>query len=188
MPDAPRPEFVLPKPKRMTPWVKALLVLTIGFFALFGGCVALITAIGHVSLYATADSPAGGGGNPSAPKATAALGEPLSLKRTTYTVTDVRTARSTNGIFVIVDVELTNRHQAPVTLMTKLPTLVGGNGTAHSTSGDALHDPFLRGQIQPGASTRGSLVYDLSPSSVKGAELRVEDLSSDDKGRIPLGL
>jgi hypothetical protein len=100
----------------------------------------------------------------------------------------VRTAPSANGIFVIVDVELTNRHQAPVTLMTKLPTLVGGNGTAHSTSGDALHDRFLRGQIQPGASTRGLLVYDVSPSSVKGGELRVEDLSSDDKGRIPLGL
>ena len=111
--------------------------------------MALITAIGHVSLYATADSP-GGGANTSEVTATASLGEALSLKRTTYKVTDVR--------------------------------------TAHSTSGDPLHDHFLRGQIQPGASTRGSLVYDVSPSSVKGAELRVEDLSSDDKGRIELGL
>jgi hypothetical protein len=187
MPDAPRPEFVLPKPKRMTPWVKALLVLTLGCFALFGGCVALITAIGHVRLYATADSP-GRGSNTSEVTATASLGEPLSLKRTTYKVTDVRTTPSTNGIFVIVDVELTNKTKEPATLMTKLPTLVGGNGTAHSTSGDALHDHFLRGQIQPGASNRDSLVYDLSPSSVKGAELRVEDLFSDDKGRIPLGL
>jgi hypothetical protein len=187
MPDAPRPEFVLPKPKRMTPWVKALLVLALGFFALFGGCVALISAIGHVSLYATADSP-GGGSNASEVTARASLGEPLSLKRTTYKVTDVRTAPSTNGIFVIVDVELTNKTKRPATLMTKLPTLVGGNGTAHPTSGDALHDHFLRAQIQPGASTRGSLVYDLSPSSVEGAELRVEDLFSDDKGRIPLGL
>ena len=89
---------------------------------------------------------------------------------------------------MIVDVELTNETKRPATLMTKLPTLVGGNGTAHSTSGDALHDPFLRGRVQPGASRRGSLVYDVSPSSVKGAELRVEDLSSDDKGRIELGL
>ena len=189
MPDpTPRPEFVLPKPKRMTPWVKALLVLTLGSFALFGGCVALITGIGHISLYATADSPRWRRATPPTSTATASLGEPLSLKRTTYTVTAVRTAPSANGISVIVDVELTNRHQAPVTLMTKVPTIVGGNGTAQSTSGDALHDPFLRGQIQPGASTRGSLVYDLSPSSVKGAELQVEDLSSDDKGRIPLGL
>jgi hypothetical protein len=187
MPDAPRPEFVLPKPKRMTAWVKALLVLTIGFFALFGGCVALITAIGHVSLYKTVDSPSYGGGTNDV-KATASVGEPLSLKRTTYMVTDVRTAQSANGILVIVDVELTNKTKEPATLMTKLPTLVGGNGTAHSTSGDTLHDRFLRGQIQPGASKRGSLVYDLSPSSVKGAELRVEDLFSDDKGRIPLGL
>ena len=149
--------------------------------------MALISGIGHVSLYATADSP-GGGSNTNEVKATASLGEPLSLKRTTYKVTDVRTAPSTNGIFVIVDVELTNRHQAPVTLMTKAPSVVGGNGTAHSTTGDALRDPFLRGQIQPGASAKGSLVYDLSPSSVKGAELHVDDLSSDDKGRIPLGL
>jgi len=149
----------------MTPWVKALLVLTLGFFALFGGCVALIAAIGHVSLYATADSPASG-----------------------VHTSDVRTAASSNGIFLIVDVELTNKTKEPARLMTKLPTVVGGNGTAYSTSGDPLHDHFLRGQVQPRAFKRGSLVYDLSPSSVKDAELRVEDLFSDDKGRIPLGL
>jgi hypothetical protein len=185
MPDPPRPEFVLPKPKRMTPWVKALLVLTLGFFALFGGCVALISAIGHVSLYATADSPGGGG---SEVRATAALGEPLALRRTTYKVTDVRTAPSVNGTSVIVDLELTNKAKEPVTLISKAPALVGGDGSAFPTSGDALHDRFLREEIQPGGSKRGSLVYDLPPSAFKGAALQIDDLSSDDKGRIRLGL
>ena len=54
--------------------------------------------------------------------------------------------------------------------------------------GPSTYSNFLRGEVQPGASTRGALVYDLSPSSVKDAELPVEDLFSDDKGGIPLGL
>ena len=53
MPDAPRPEFVLPKPKRMTPWVKALLILSIASLLLFGGYVALIVGIGKLSIYKT---------------------------------------------------------------------------------------------------------------------------------------
>ena len=57
MPDASppgdRPEFVLPKPKRMTPWVKALVILTLAFFLLFACCMALIAGLGKLSIYKT---------------------------------------------------------------------------------------------------------------------------------------
>ena len=53
MPDAPRPEFVLPKPKRMTPWVKALVIVSLALLLQFGGCMALIAGLGKLSIYKT---------------------------------------------------------------------------------------------------------------------------------------
>lgn len=52
-PPGDRPEFVLPKPKRMTPWVKAFVILSLAFLLLFAGCAALITGIGKLSIYKT---------------------------------------------------------------------------------------------------------------------------------------
>ena len=52
-PPGDRPEFVLPKPKRMIPWVKALVILTLAFFLLFAGCMALIAGFGKLSIYKT---------------------------------------------------------------------------------------------------------------------------------------
>jgi hypothetical protein len=52
-PPGDRPEFVLPKPKRMTPWVKALVILTLAFFLLVAGCTALIAGLGKLSIYKT---------------------------------------------------------------------------------------------------------------------------------------
>ena len=52
-PPGDRPEFVLPKPKPMTPWVKALVILTLAFFLLFAGCMALIAGLGKLSIYKT---------------------------------------------------------------------------------------------------------------------------------------
>ena len=52
-PPGDRPEFVLPKPKRMTPWVKALVILTLAFFLLSAGCMALIAGLGKLSIYKT---------------------------------------------------------------------------------------------------------------------------------------
>jgi hypothetical protein len=52
-PPGDRPEFVLPKPKRMTPWVKALVILSLALLLLFGGCMALIAGLGKVSIYKT---------------------------------------------------------------------------------------------------------------------------------------
>ena len=52
-PPGDRPEFVLPKPKRMTPWVKALVILSLALLLQFGGCMALIAGLGKLSIYKT---------------------------------------------------------------------------------------------------------------------------------------
>ena len=51
MPDSPPPEFVLPKPKRMTPWVKALLIVTLAFFLLTGAYIVLIVGLSKISIF-----------------------------------------------------------------------------------------------------------------------------------------
>jgi hypothetical protein len=49
-----RPEFVLPAPKRMTPWVKALVVLTVAGFLMYFGFIGLILLLEQFSIYETA--------------------------------------------------------------------------------------------------------------------------------------
>jgi hypothetical protein len=173
--------------------VKALVILTVGSFALFGAFVGLISFIeNHVSLYATAESPSH---SAAPPRATGALAEPLSLEGTTYAVTDVRRAQSVgspmnelaDGTFVIVDVELTNETPQPVTIRRDALTLGGGDGATYSASAEAmlvLGEQLLLEPIQPGVTAKGSLVYDLPRSAIKGTDLRI----GDDKGRLELGL
>jgi hypothetical protein len=199
-PAAAQPVFAAPAPERKHTWIKVLLILGACFLVLVGGCAALIGSAANEVSKELAEDSSGDVSDPSEVKATASLNEPLSLKGTTYKVTDVRTADSVgdsysreraNGTFVIVDVQLTNEKKEPATIMANALTLVGGNGSAYSTSDDAflaLDDELILEEIQPGVSERGKLVYDLPPSAVKGAELQVEDLFSDDKGRIKLGL
>ena len=202
----PPPTFVppaqatTPAPKRKNTWVKVLLIVGACFLALIVGCAALIgTAANEVSKEIAEDK-TGDVSDPSEVKASASVNEALSLKGTTYKVTSVRTADTVgesyareraNGTFVLVEVELTNEKQKPATIMSDSLTLVGGNGSAYSTSDDAilaLDDQFLLEEIQPGLSESGTLVYDVPPSAVDGAQLQVEDLFSEDKGRIKLGL
>lgn len=49
MPDT-RPEFVQPKRRRMTPWVKAFVILTSAFFLLLGAFIVLIVGIGKLNI------------------------------------------------------------------------------------------------------------------------------------------
>ena len=189
-----------PAPKGKNTWIKVLLIVGGCFLALIVGCGALIgTAANEVSKEIAEDK-TGDVSDKSEVKASASVNEPLSLKGTTYKVTSVRTADTigdsyskerANGTYVLVEVELTNEKQKPATIMSNALTLVGGNGSAYSTSDDALFaidDELLLEEIQPGLSERGTLVYDIPPSAVDGAELQVEDLFSEDKGRIKLGL
>ncbi|CAN5472896.1 hypothetical protein BH20ACT15_BH20ACT15_02370 [soil metagenome] len=133
--------------------------------------------------------------------ATAAVGDNLSLKGTTYKVTGAETASSVgdqytgaeaNGIFVIVDLTLTNEEDEPATILEDNLNIIGGNGDEYSTSDDAVlafpDQSFLLEEIQPGLSEDGKLVFDIPPAAVKGAKLQVEDLFSSSTGEIDLGL
>jgi hypothetical protein len=194
------PVFAAPAPKRRHTWIKVLLILGACFLVLIGGCAALIGSAANEVSQELAEDQSGDVSDPSEVKSKAGLNQALSLKGTTYKVTSVRTADSVgssftkekaNGTFVILNVQLTNEKNEPATIMSNALTLVGGNGSAYSTSDDALFaidDQLLLEEIQPGLSESGTLIYDVPPSAVAGAELQVEDLFSDDKGRIELGL
>ena len=47
---------------------------------------------------------------------------------------------------------------------------------------------FILEEIQPDVTKSATLVYDVPKSAVDGAQLQVEDLFSDAKGRVRLGL
>lgn len=133
--------------------------------------------------------------------ATAAVGDNLSLKGTTYRVTKAETASSVggqytgakaNGIFVIVDLTLTNEEDEPATIVEDNLRLIGGNGDQYTTSDDAIlafpNQTLLLEEIQPGVSEDGKLVFDIPQDAVNGAKLQVEDLFSGSTGEIDLGL
>lgn len=133
--------------------------------------------------------------------ATAGVGDKLTLKGTTYRVTDVKTAKkigneytgaTANGTFIVVDLQLTNEEDEPATIIEDNIRIIGGNGSSYSTSDDAIlvypEQTLLLEEIQPGVTESGKLVYDLPPEAVKGAKLQVEDLFSGSTGDIKLGL
>ncbi|MBK5231959.1 MAG: DUF4352 domain-containing protein [Thermoleophilia bacterium] len=130
----------------------------------------------------------------------AKVGDSLSLKGTTYKVTKVSTAKSVgdqytgakaDGIFVIVDLDLTNEKSEPATIIEDNLRLISG-GNEYSTSTDAIFaypdQTFLLEEIQPGLTKSGKLIYDVPKSALNGAVLQVSDLFSDSTGDIELGL
>lgn len=176
----------------------------IGLVVLVGGCAALISAgiedEGGSGGGQNAASENGGGGSDK-PK-TVGVGEALTLKGTTYKVTNVDTAQQlgdnqfnrvdANGRFVIVKLTLTNRKDEPATILDDNIRLVGGNGKNYSVSDDALlateDQSIILEEIQPDNTERGTLIYDLPRGAVDGARLEVSDLFSDARGRVRLGL
>lgn len=131
----------------------------------------------------------------------AQVGDKLTLKGTSYRVTDVRTAErvgdhytgvTANGKFIVVDLQLTNEEDEPATILEDNIRVIGGNGSSYSTSDEALfafpEQTFLLEEIQPEVTESGKLVYDLPPAAVRGAKLQVEDLFSGSTGQIDLGL
>lgn len=181
--------------------MKVLAVVGGLLLTLMVGCAALAgVAVNEVDKELTEEA-TGDVSDPSEVKGRATVNEPLSLKGTTYQVTSVRTASSVgdeysgataDGVFVIVDLSLTNEKNEPATIFDDALRVVGANGASYSVSDDALFavDDQLVGleEIQPGLTQQGTLVYDLPQAAISGAELQVEDLFSDDKGRIALGL
>lgn len=131
----------------------------------------------------------------------AKVGDKLTLKGTTYQVTSATTAQTVgdqyvgetaSGVFVLIDLNLTNRKKEPATITEANISLIGGNGSTYSQDTEAsfsLENPLvLLTEIQPGVTQEGQLIYDIPKKALKGAKLRVEDFFSTSSGEIRLGL
>jgi Domain of unknown function (DUF4352) len=169
-----------------------------------GLALALLVVVATGQDDCATDTGGGGGGDSGNGKPkTASVGDPLTLKGTTYRVNSVRTTKTVgeqtygtgakaNGRFVIVKLSLTNRKNEPATILEDNIRLIGGNGKNYSVSDDALlalDDQLnILDEIQPDVTEKGSLVYDVPRGAVSGATLQVQDLFSDAKGRVRLGL
>lgn len=132
---------------------------------------------------------------------TAAVGDTVELKGTSYKVTRARTAQEVggefnktqaDGTFVVVDLTLTNLEDEPATILEDAVRLVGGNGKEYTTDTDAFaafdNQFTLLQEIQPDLSKKVVAVYDIPPGAVSGAKLQVKDLFSDSRADIDLGL
>ena len=145
-------------------------------------------------------SGSGKGSKPDRPDAK--VGDRVTLKGTSYLVSNVKTARvigdpelggaRANGRFVIVSLELTNRKNEPKTIAADSVRLIGGNGNQYSVSTDVLsgvEKPLVIVEdIQPQSPEEVTAVYDVPRGALKGSQLQVEDIFSDAKGTIDLGL
>lgn len=131
----------------------------------------------------------------------AQVGETLTLKGTSYEVTGVEQRSvvgssfsrvSADGVFVVVQLTLTNQKDEPATILEDAVRLVGGNGDEYTTDTDAFaaydNQFSILQEIQPGLPKRVVAVYDVPPAAVAGAKLRVRDLFSDSTGEIDLGM
>jgi len=184
--------------------VKVGLGIVFGVFLLIAGCAAIIGLAGSGSGgddSQVEEGKSGGGGGGGKPKA-ADVGDKLTLKGTTYQVTSAKSASTVgddeftktkaNGEFIVVKLKLTNRKDEPATISEDVIKVIGSNGKQYSTSSDALlafpDQTFILEEIQPDVTKSATLVYDLPESAVSGAKLQVEDLFSDAKGRVRLGL
>jgi hypothetical protein len=91
-----------------------------------------------------------------------------------------------------VNLTLTNKKDEPATILEDAVRLVGGNGKEYTVDTDAAitfdNSLLLLADIQPDLSKKVVAVYDVPPKAVKGAVLQVQDLFSDSKGTIDLGL
>ena len=181
-----------------------------------GGCLRIIAGlIGLIVVIAIIASLAGGkkdegtvskgngntSGSSNSGSATAGIGDTLTLKGTSYKVTAARKAKSVgnsfskttaDGIFVIVNLTITNRKDEPKTILADNVRIRAGNGNEYNTSDKAFaafdNQLTVLQEIQPQLPKKVVAVYDIPPGAVKGAKLVVKDLFSDSEGEIKLGL
>jgi Domain of unknown function (DUF4352) len=185
-------------PKRRGGCLRIVGGITVGLIVL----IVLIAALSGGGDEEPSVTPGGGGTEESDDGQTIAnVGDKLTLKGTSYTVTKARTAQAVggeftreqaDGIFVIVDLTLTNEKDEPATILEDAVRLVGGNGNEYTVDSDTIgafeNALILAEEIQPDLSRKVVAVYDVPQAAVSGAKLQVKDLFSDSKGEINLGL
>lgn len=101
-----------------------------------------------------------------------------------YTVTDVRVANSiggefgveADGVFLIVDMEMTNNAQESFLVDSSLYSLVDSEGREYEVDSEAVgyvEESLLLEQVDPDVTTTGTLVYDV-PTDQEGRQLQLQ--------------
>ena len=170
------------------------------------GLILLIVAVAGGSGGGGTDSGggSGGGGGESAEEGgkSGAVGEAVENAGTTYKVTNARTANTigdpelggakADGIFVIVDLELTNNKDETKTFTESSAKVVTSDNKQYETSDKTVlafsDDSLLLRDIQPDLTAKGKLAFDVPPGKVSGSKLVIEDLFGDGEITIDLGL
>ncbi|MFT3874677.1 MAG: DUF4352 domain-containing protein [Nocardioides sp.] len=136
---------------------------------------------------------------------TFAVGDTVKLAGTKYTVTRVRTAATVgdneftqeeaDGVFLIVDLTIENTKDETKTFDSSNATVLAGNGKSYSTDDDGTFavigdggESLIFADMQPDLPKKGTLVFDLPKSAVKGSFLVVSDFWGSGDAKIDLGL
>lgn len=129
------------------------------------------------------------------------VGQVLTNAGTKYRVTKAKTAKTigdpetfgekADGLFVIVNLELTNTKDETKTFLDSNAKLITSDGKIYETSDKAISlgdDSLTLKDIQPDLTTRGKLAFEIPPSKVAGSVLVIEDLWGDGEIKVDLAL
>jgi hypothetical protein len=188
----------------MRPYRRPTYIVALGGLAaalLLGGCAAVDEEAKVTPAQGSTTMGSASAENGEDSQSVAKVGDTLTLKGTAYKVTKVRTTTkvgsdftevNADGVFVVVNLTLTNTKDEPATILEDLVRLKGGNGKEYTTDLDAafaVDNPLvLAEEIQPDLSKKLVAVYDVPQSAVAGTTLLVKDFWTDSTGQVDLGL
>jgi hypothetical protein len=189
--------------KAQRPWYRrkriiiplGLVVLAIAGTAVGGGGS---DTTGTGSTDAVANSSSGGSGDDGA---AGKVGQALTNAGTTYKVTGVETTQTigdpdllgarADGVFVVVDLQLTNNKDETKTFLDSSAKIETADGKQYEPSDKALmaigDESLMLKDIQPDLTTRGKIVFELPPSKASGSTLVIEDLWGSGEVKVDLG-
>lgn len=130
------------------------------------------------------------------------VGQPLKNAGTTYEVTNVETTTEigdpdlggarADGMFVVVDLELTNNKDETKTFTESSAKIETSDGKKYETSDKTViafgDESLLLKDIQPDLTAKGKLAFDLPPNKTSGSTLVIEDLFGSGEIKVDLGL
>lgn len=127
------------------------------------------------------------------------VGETVELAGTRYTVKKVATTTNVggqfgakaDGRFVVVTLTIENMKNETKTFSESAAKLITASGTQYSTDDDGslmADHPLILEDMQPELPKTGVLVFDVPPTKLAGAELKVSDLFGKGDAYVNLGL
>jgi hypothetical protein len=130
----------------------------------------------------------------------AKIGQAVELEGTRYTVTNVKTSDSlgssfmkekADGIFVVVNMTIENLKDESKIFVDSAAEFAASDGTTYTTDSDAAFiadDTLILTEMHPDLPTKGTLIFDVPSSKLKGGQLAVSDLFGGGEAFIDLGL